>query len=67
MERIFQSTPNGVLMAHSEWLPGVRLHEAFSTTYAVHIEDFEGWYSCLAVVAQWQSSALQKKIGCFNH
>ena len=23
MERIFRSTPNGVLTAHTEWLPGV--------------------------------------------
>ena len=28
MERIFRSTPNGVLMAHSEWLPGVRLRHS---------------------------------------
>ena len=25
MERIFRSTPNGVLTAHTEWLPDVRL------------------------------------------
>ena len=28
MERIFRSTPNGVLTAHAEWLPGVRLRHS---------------------------------------
>ena len=42
MERIFRSTPNGVLMAHTEWLPGVRLRH-FSTICIVYIEDCEGW------------------------
>ena len=26
MERIFWSTPNGVLMANTEWLPGIQYH-----------------------------------------
>ena len=43
MKRIFRSTPNGVLMAHAEWLPGVWLRH-FSTICAVHIEDCEGWW-----------------------
>ena len=33
-ERIFQSTPNKVLMAHTEWLPGVQLrHSVPSVQY----------------------------------
>ena len=28
MERIFRSTPNGALTAHTEWLPGVRLRHS---------------------------------------
>ena len=45
MERILRSTPNGVLTAHTctEWVPGVQLRH-FSTTCAVHIEDYEGWW-----------------------
>ena len=50
-ERIFRSTPNGVLTAHTEWLPGVT--EAFSTICAVHIEDCEGW--CMVVRLSWLS------------
>ena len=38
---VFQSGTNGVLMAHTEWLPGVRLRY-FGTTCAVHIEECEG-------------------------
>ena len=58
MERIIQSTPNGVLTAHTEWLSGVRLRH-FSTTYAVYIEDCEGWWlsGCRSSVAEhWQTS-----------
>ena len=29
MERIFRSTPNGVLTAHTEWLPGVQLRHQY--------------------------------------
>ena len=36
MERIFRLTPNGVLTAYTEWLPGVRLRHS-----APHIEDCE--------------------------
>ena len=44
MERIFRSTPNGVLMVHSEWwLPRVET-EAFNTTCAVYGEDYECWW-----------------------
>ena len=43
LERIFRSTPKGVLTAHAGWLPGVQLRH-FSTTCAVHIEDCEGWW-----------------------
>ena len=55
MERIFRSTPNEVLTAHTEWLPGVRLrHSCISTTCAVHIEDCEGWWlsGCYGSVAE---------------
>ena len=47
MKRIFWSTPNRVLMAHTEWLP-------FSTTCAVHVEDCEGWWlsACRGSVAK---------------
>ena len=53
MERIFQSTPNGVLTA----VAARCVTEAFSTTCAVHIEDCEGWWlsGCHGSVAeQWQ-------------
>ena len=43
LRSIFQSTPHGVLTAHTEWLPGVQLRH-FSPTCAVHIEDCEGWW-----------------------
>ena len=53
MERIFRSSLNGVLMAHTEWLLGVQLRH-FSTTCAVHIEDCGGWWlsSCHSSVAE---------------
>ena len=58
MERILRSTPNGVLMAHTEWLLDVRLRH-FSTTCAVYIEDCEGlvvvrlsWLSGRVLAAQ---------------
>ena len=35
LETIFWSTPNGVLMAHTEWLPGVQLRH-FSTTSTIY-------------------------------
>ena len=38
MEKIFQSAPNEVLMAHTEWLPGVQLRH-FRTT----CEEYDGW------------------------
>ena len=56
MGRIFRSTHNGVLTAHTKWLPGVRLRH-FSTTCAVYIEDCEGWWlsGCHSSVAEyWQ-------------
>ena len=54
MERIFRSTPNKVLTAHTEWLPGVRLKHSVATTCAVHIEDCEGWwfFGCHGSVAE---------------
>ena len=55
MERIFQSTHNGVLLAHTEWLPGVRLRH-FSPTCTVHVEDCEScWLSgcCSSVAEHW--------------
>ena len=53
MERIFRSTPNGVLDAHTEWLPGVRLRH-YSTTCAVHIQNCVGWWlsGCRSSVAE---------------
>ena len=50
MERIFKLTPNGVLTAHTEWLPGVRLRH-FSTICAVYIK-IVGVGGCLVVIAQ---------------
>ena len=56
LERVFQSTPNGVLMAHAEWLPGVQLrHSVPPVQYIyVHIEDCEGWWlsCCFGSVAE---------------
>ena len=45
--------PNGVLTAHTEWLPGVQLRH-FSPSCAVHIEDYEGWWlsGCRSSVAE---------------
>ena len=53
MERILKLTPNGVLTAHTEWLPGVRLRH-FSTICAVYIEGCEGWWlsGCHSSVAK---------------
>ena len=45
--KLYRLTPNGVLTAHTEWLPGVWLRH-FSTTCAVHIEDCEGCRSSMA-------------------
>ena len=58
MERIFQSTPNTVLMVHTEWLPGVWLRH-FSTTCAVHIKEDCGAGGCLVVVAQCRALVAQ--------
>ena len=44
-----------VLMAHTEWLPGVWLRH-FCTTLALHIEDCDGVGGCPVVIAQWQST-----------
>ena len=47
-------------MAHTEWLPGVRLRH-FSPTCAVHIEDCEGWWlsGCRSSVAEhWPFTSL---------
>ena len=55
MEWIFQLTPNGVLTAHTEWLPGVRLRH-FSTTCAVYTEGCGGWWlsgCCSSVAEHW--------------
>ena len=42
MERIFWSTPNRVLTAHTEWLSGVRLrHSVLPVPYT---ENCEGWW-----------------------
>ena len=50
MERIFWLTPNRVLTAHTEWLPGVRLRHSVPPACA---EGCDGWWlsSC-----QWQST-----------
>ena len=45
MEIIFWSTPNEGLTAHTYWVTARCATEAFSATCAVHIEDFEGWWS----------------------
>ena len=41
-----------VLMAHTEWLPGVWLRH-FCTTFVVYIEDWKAGV-CPVVIAQWQ-------------
>ena len=61
MKTIFRSTPNGVLMAHNEWLPGVRLRH-FSPTCAVHIEDIVGAGDFPVVIAQWQSTRCTSQV-----
>ena len=57
MGRIFQSTPNRVLMTHNYWVAARCVTEAFGTTCAVHIEDCAGWLvGCSAVVARLGST-----------
>ena len=52
--RCYEATPNGVLTAHTEWLPDVRLrHSVPSVQYTWRIVRVGGRP---AVVAQWQSS-----------
>ena len=54
MERIFRSTPNGVLTAHAEWLPDVRLgHSVPPVQYIQRIVRVGG---CPIVMAQWKST-----------
>ena len=54
MERIFQSTPNGVLTAYAEWLPDVRLgHSVPLVQYIQRIVRVGG---CPVVIAQWRST-----------
>ena len=53
-DRIFRSTPNGVLTAHTEWLSGVRLRH--SVPPVQYIWRIVGVGGCPAVVAQWQST-----------
>ena len=38
--------------------------EAFSTTCRIHIiiEDCEGWWLCVVVVAQWQSTGCKSQV-----
>ena len=56
MERIFQSTPNRVLMTHTVLLPGIQLRH-FNTTCAVYVEGLQVLHGgCPVVVAQWQST-----------
>ena len=53
INRILRSIPNGVLTAHTEWLPDAWL----SPTCAVHVEDCGGWwlFVCRSSVAEhWQ-------------
>ena len=70
MERIFWSTPNEVLMAHTEWLPGVRLgHSVPPVQYILHIEDCEGWWSpgCRGSVAEhWRLKARVVQLPAFS-
>ena len=48
------ATPNRVLTAHTEWLPGVQLrHSVPPVQYTWRIVRVGG---CLAVMAQWQST-----------
>ena len=54
MERIFRLTPNGVLTAHTEWLPGVQLRH--SVPLVQYIQRIVRAGGCPAVVAQWQST-----------
>ena len=52
MEMIFRLTPSRVLMAHTEWLLGVRLRH-FSNTWVVNTEDCEGWWCHSSVAEHW--------------
>ena len=55
MERIFWLTPNGgVLTAHTEWLPDVRLRHSVPSVQYSYIENCEGWWSsgCRGSVAE---------------
>ena len=59
MERIFWSTPNGVLTAHTEWLPGMRLrHSVPPVQYILRIVRVGGHP---AVVAWWQSTGSSRQ------
>ena len=60
MEKNFRSLPNGVLTAHTEWLPDVRLRE-LSTTCAEYMKDC-GAGGCLVVVARWQSTGYTSQV-----
>ena len=54
MDRIFRSTPNGILTAHSEWLPGVWLRH--SVPLVQYIQRMVRVGGCPVVVTQWQST-----------
>ena len=60
MEKNFRSPPNGVLTAHTEWLPDVRLRH-LSTTCAEYIKDC-GAGDCPVVVAWWQSTGCTSQV-----
>ena len=61
MERIFRSTPNGVLTAHTEWLPGVAT-EAFQSHLCSTYRGLWGAGGCPVVVAQWQSTGCTSQV-----
>ena len=61
MERIFRSTPNGVLMTHIEWLPGVA-SEAFQSHLCSTYRGLCGAGGCPVVVAQWQSTGCTSQV-----
>ena len=49
MERILWSTPNEVLMAHAEWLPGVQLrHSVPPVQRIVRARRSSGYHSSVA-------------------
>ena len=56
VKRIFWSTPNEVLTAHTEWLQGVKQRH-FSTTCAVYKENCGSWWlsGCRSSVADCTS------------